>query len=867
MRPESWSRRASVLGCALALLVGLVAALAAAQWQHQANQAQVREQLQASSERAAEAVSRRLHAVEDSLLALRDAVLDAEDPVQGLARAQFQRHAARLGSGSRLPGMLDVSFVRCVPAAQETTIAASMRCEGAVDVELHPLGAQVGERLALQYTEPLQGNALLAGKQGPSDPAWREAAHAALRSGVAQLTPPAAAGAGGAQAIALLVPVYSTATPPEPAQRQSQAHGWISATLLPQQLLREIDEADGSLALALTDAAAVRRVYASPRWQDSALAPVHHQVLELQGRLWYVDVQGLPFLADRLGLREPVAVAAAVFLVVSLLGLALLAGWRALRHRRTLPGQPARMVSVMGSGHDAIVVHDLQGRILEWSAGAERILGWRAAEAIGRDLMALCVAPEQWDEVLAAIERVRAGESVPPLRTFRQDMQGRAVEVMLSMSPVLADEARRVTGAVTTMREVLPQRAVPDPTGLPGAALELPLRQRLSEMERVAIREQAILASVDCAVVAADLQGRIVLFNPAAEATFARPAAKALGHPVFPLLDPEELHERAQDLPADMVRALMPHASVPPPAAEGEPHGEWRFVRADGTRFSGRLRVRVLHGHAGEASGFLLVITDLTEHKAMQEALRVSTGQAQAASRAKSAFLSTMSHEFRTPLNAVVGFSHLLQTMALPDKAQAFANHIAQAADRLLKLTNDVLDFSNIAAGDVELQRAPFELRALLEAVLETVRPGACAKGLSLDLACSPELPATLCGDAQRLEQLLLELLGNAVKFTHAGGVKLRVYPTGREPGRVHLRIDVVDTGIGIEPEAQARIFEPFTQGNSTATRRFAGTGLSLSIVQRLVVMMGGHIELTSVPGQGSTFSVSLVLDTAGRAD
>ena len=271
----------------------------------------------------------------------------------------------------------------------------------------------------------------------------------------------------------------------------------------------------------------------------------------------------------------------------------------------------------------------------------------------------------------------------------------------------------------------------------------------------------------------------------------------------------------------------------------------------------------MLRAEDDQAVGFLAVITDLTERKALEDALRQRTQQAEAANRAKTAFLANMSHEFRTPLNAVIGLGWLLRRMPLPDKAQDHVRHIRQAGEQLLALTNDILDLARIEAGGMVLEQVPVSLQELLEAVRALVQPQADAKGLVLHIEALSNLMATVMGDPLRLRQVLINLLGNAVKFTPSGSVTLRVQELARRERHTTLRFEVIDTGIGIEPEMQARIFEPFTQADSSTTRRFGGTGLGLSIVRRLVGMMGGTLTLESRPGEGSTFNVQLPFSTA----
>lgn len=258
-------------------------------------------------------------------------------------------------------------------------------------------------------------------------------------------------------------------------------------------------------------------------------------------------------------------------------------------------------------------------------------------------------------------------------------------------------------------------------------------------------------------------------------------------------------------------------------------------------------------------------LQDLERARRATEAALASAETARAAAeganRVRSEFLANMSHELRTPLHAVIGMSELLARMHLPGKAGEYVGHVQRGGQRLLALVNDVLDFSRIASGAMRLERTRFELPSLLDAVRAQVQPLADAKGLVLGFEVAPGLPGELVGDRARLAQVLANLLDNAVKFTACGSVMLRVSEAGREDSRMRLRLDVADTGIGIPAEAQDRIFEPFTQADSSSTRRFGGTGLGLAIVEKLVLMMDGHIELSSSPGQGSRFSVFLPME------
>ena len=406
------------------------------------------------------------------------------------------------------------------------------------------------------------------------------------------------------------------------------------------------------------------------------------------------------------------------------------------------------------------------------------------------------------------------------------------------------------------------------------ATLEQQVSRRTAEL-------RAILDSAASAIVATDMEIRVIAFNPAAETMLGLRAEQALGRSMLDFHDPAELRERAHLLPAEMRgQATAQPPQAPPPSQPQQPqspqspqpsrqgtasHGgersEWTYVRADGTRFPGLLSLSPLRDDQGQPHGFLAVIVDLSERKALERALVQRTLQAEAASRAKSAFLAHMSHEFHTPLNAVIGLSQLLGQMDLSDRARGFARLIRQAGEQLLMLTDDVLDLSRMESGKLRLDLQPFEPAAVLDDVLARVSPLAAQKGLRLHWDIAPDLPSWLRGDALRLRQVLLKLLDNAVKFTERGGVGLRVAVAAGERGRVRLLMEVSDTGAGIEPQARQRIFDPFAQGDDSSTRRFGGTGSGLPIVRHLVALMGGELTLHSEPGRGSTFGVVVELE------
>lgn len=245
-----------------------------------------------------------------------------------------------------------------------------------------------------------------------------------------------------------------------------------------------------------------------------------------------------------------------------------------------------------------------------------------------------------------------------------------------------------------------------------------------------------------------------------------------------------------------------------------------------------------------------------SELKAARHLAEESARLAVAADQAKGAFLTTISHEIRTPLNGVIGMTGLLLDTPLHKEQREFAQTIRKSGEALLSLLNDILDFSKLEADKVELEMVPFGIRQVSEDVLELVSPIAQERGLQLKFDCPDDMPASLIGDPGRFRQVLLNLLTNAIKFTHQGEVAVRLEHSALQEGSIHqVRCTVRDTGCGIAPEVRSKLFRPFTQADNSTTRQYGGTGLGLAICLKLVAAMGGEIGLESALGQGTSFS------------
>jgi len=492
---------------------------------------------------------------------------------------------------------------------------------------------------------------------------------------------------------------------------------------------------------------------------------------------------------------------------------------KVVRRTAELKESEERTRIILSTVVDGILTVDMAGVIDSFNPAAERIFGYAAAEVIGKNAEML-VSDRYRAQFKDFIDKYLKAEG-PKDSGYRTEgvglrKDGRRIPLEVAVN-VFSIHGRQMITCI--LKDITERREFED---------------QLRKLSRAVEQSPA-------AVVIADRKGIIEYVNPRFVEMTGYASDEVLGQ------NPSFLKSGMHD------DAFYKHFWET--ILAGNPwQGEFCNRKKNGEIYWERAHVAPVRNARGEITHFVSLKEDVTESRRAAEELRTAKEAAEAASLAKSRFLATMSHEIRTPMNGVLGMTDLLLQTPLTGEQRRFAEIAKRSGEALLDLINNILDFSRIEAGKLELEEIDFDLQRTVEDAVELLGERAHRKGLELACLIDSATPSALRGDPGRLRQVLLNLLGNAVKFTERGEVVIRVAPERNGERPVVLRFEVSDTGAGIPPHARKKIFESFTQADGSTTRKYGGTGLGLSISRQLVGAMGGEIGVESEEGKGSTF-------------
>jgi PAS domain S-box-containing protein len=511
--------------------------------------------------------------------------------------------------------------------------------------------------------------------------------------------------------------------------------------------------------------------------------------------------------------------------------------------------------AIFNSANFSSIATDAKGVIQIFNVGAERMLGYTAAEVMNTITPADISDPQ---ELLARAAALSAELETPITPGFEALVfkASRGIEDIYELTYIRKDGSRLpAVVSVTALRDAQDLVIGYLLIGTDNTARKLVEQEQKQSDQRLRDQQfytRSLIESNIDALMTTDPAGIITDVNKQMEALTGSTRDELIGAPFKDCFtDPE----RAE---AGIKRVLNEKSVTDYELTARARNGKQTVVSYNATTFYDRHRT---------LKGVFAAARDVTERKRFERELQQAKAAAESASRTKSDFLASMSHEIRTPMNAIMGIADLLAKTALTPEQDKYVQIFRRSGDNLLNLINDILDLSKVEASQLDLERTGFSLSDHLEKVIEMVLPRAHEKNLVLECDIAPGVSNDLVGDPTRLRQVLLNLLGNAIKFTEAGTVSLKVVPDQDFAVPTAMRFTVADTGIGIAADKLARIFERFTQADSSTTRRFGGSGLGLTISKRLVELMGGRIWVTSEVDKGSAFGFAVPFEIWAAAN
>jgi PAS domain S-box-containing protein len=480
---------------------------------------------------------------------------------------------------------------------------------------------------------------------------------------------------------------------------------------------------------------------------------------------------------------------------------------------------------VVEAAPNGLLMTDEKGIVVLANSQIEKLFGYAKQELLGQSLEIL--VPERFRgrhhahrERFSAAPQARPVHGRPELFGLRKD--GSEFPVEIGLNPIKMASGTHVLASIMDITE----RKAAD--------------ERMRQSEE---RFRSMIENVkDHAIFMLDGEGRVLTWNKGAERLTGHGPEEIIGEH-YSCFYPTE--DRESGKPEQILQAVL---------ADGQWEDEGWRLRKDGSKFWANVVITAVRDEAGSLLGFSAVTRDLTRRRQIEEKLRTAKEEADAANQAKSAFLANVSHEIRTPMAGMIGMAGLLFDTELSPAQREYCEIIRRSSESLLTVINDLLDFSKVESGKLELEIIDFDLRSAVEEVMDLFAKQAEDKGVDLINFIRHDVPTRLQGDPGRLRQVLSNLVNNALKFTSEGEVVVRVAIQEQTSSYVVLRFSVTDTGIGIPQEKQGKLFNAFTQVDASTTRRYGGTGLGLAICKKFIELMQGEISVKSEPASGSTF-------------
>ncbi len=774
---------------------------------------------------------------------------------KSVERDEFRAYAQSRDIANEFRGASGFGYIERVDRADLASFVERTRADGAPWFAVRDAGD--GDWLGVvKFLEPAEIAGPLLGRDLLAEPAWREAAERAMVTGRMSSTRPVEIERGDqehARGIGVLLPVYRNgATTRSDAERRSACVGWVFMPVVVSEVLDEV--------LAIAEGQIDAHVFAGePRGEHLLYDSDHHlaqhtgevsdeqferrryhehHLFDFGGRGWTLTTSTTPAFDAQTEQGAGTWVLAGGGVTASLLGaLAWSLARTAGRAQALADGMTAdlrartqevdRLATVVRRTQNAAIITDVQRRVVWVNEGFTRITGYTLDEVRGRTPGSILQFEKTDRSTVDHMARcVREGKGCR-VEILNRGKDGREYWLDVDIQP-LVDEKGALSGFM---------------------AIESDITHLVEHRNRLA----SMFSAMAEGVVVQDAQGVIIDANPAAERILGLTRDQMLGRtssdPRWRATDedgadlPGERHPISVSLrTGEPVRGFVMGIETPEGARR------WISVSSEAVR-----------GADGSVISAVASFGDITASRLDRERLRSALEQARAATQAKSEFLANMSHEIRTPMTAILGYTDLLledgDPLRAPESRLEYINTIRRNGEHLLSIINDILDIAKIEAGKMTVESVAASPIQIVEDVVSLMGVRARGKNIALEVVYETSVPETIRSDPTRLKQVLLNLIGNAIKFTELGGVTVRVGLDGTHPAGPRLRFDVEDTGLGMTSEQVSRLFAAFEQADASTTRRFGGTGLGLRISKRLAEMLGGDITVTSEPGKGSVFT------------